>query len=134
MADPIIYVDRSEVRAGKLDELRQGMEELVQFVEENEPELLAFDVFFDGSGRHMTVIHMHSDPSSLEYHFEVAGRLFPRFADFIQMVSIDVYGRPSAALVERLEQKADMLGSGTVRVHERHAGLERLWTSASRSR
>lgn len=42
------------------------------------------------------------------------------------MLSIDVYGRPDGGLVERLRQKAEMLGSGTVRVHDLHAGFARL--------
>ena len=40
--------------------------------------------------------------------------------------TIDVYGRPDGGLVERLRQKAEMLGSGTVRVHDFHAGFARL--------
>jgi hypothetical protein len=42
---------------------------------------------------------------------------------FIRLLSIDVYGRPDDGLVEGLRQKAKMLGSGTVRVHNLHAGL-----------
>jgi hypothetical protein len=42
------------------------------------------------------------------------------------MLAIDVYGRPDAAIVERLRQKAALLGSGVVRVHELHAGFTRV--------
>jgi hypothetical protein len=37
-----------------------------------------------------------------------------------------VYGRPDDGLIEGLRQKAEMLGSGTVRVHELHAGFARI--------
>jgi len=37
-----------------------------------------------------------------------------------------VYGRPDDGLVEGLRQKAKMLGSGTVRVHDFHAGFARM--------
>jgi hypothetical protein len=42
--------------------------------------------------------------------------------------AIDVYGRPDDALVDSLRQKAELLGSGSVRVHDLHAGFARLLT------
>ncbi|WP_457031302.1 hypothetical protein [Kitasatospora sp. P5_F3] len=39
------------------------------------------------------------------------------------MRSIDVYGRPSPVVMERLRQKAEMLGGGTVTLHTRQAGF-----------
>lgn len=57
---------------------------------------------------------------------KVAGPKFPPIGEFIRLLSIDVYGRPDAGLVAGLRQKAEMLGSGTVRVHDLHAGFTRL--------
>lgn len=125
MSEPIIYVDQSEIRDGKLEELETAMNELVEFVESNEPQLIAYNVYFNRDRKRMTVVHVHSDPESLEFHMKVAGGKFPRFADFIRMVSIDIYGNPGEQLVERLEGKAEMLGSGTVRVHDFHDGMAR---------
>ena len=41
MTAPIVYVDTSDVRAGRLAELRAAMAELTDFVEANESRLLA---------------------------------------------------------------------------------------------
>jgi hypothetical protein len=57
---------------------------------------------------------------------KVAGPKFPPIGKFIRMLAIDLYGRPDAALVEQLQRKAEMLGSGTVRVHDLMAGFARL--------
>jgi len=57
---------------------------------------------------------------------KVAGPLFPKFAEFIRLLTIDVYGKPSDDLVEQMRQKAQMLGNGTVLVHELHAGFARF--------
>ncbi|MFL5971457.1 MAG: hypothetical protein ACJ750_03640 [Gaiellaceae bacterium] len=43
MSGPILVVDSSEIRAGKLGEVKAGVEELVAFVEANETEPLAYD-------------------------------------------------------------------------------------------
>ena len=53
----------------------------------------------------------------------VAGPLFAKFAEFIKLLTIDVYGQPSDHLVQQLRQKARMLGNGTVLVHGPHAGF-----------
>jgi len=50
---------------------------------------------------------------------------FRKFADLIDLGSIQVYGRVSDAVLERLHQKARMLGKGTVTLHEFHTGFAR---------
>ena len=126
MSQPIVYVDTSEVRAGRLEELKAAMDDLTQFVEANEPQLLGYNVYFSDDGTRMTVLHINPDSASLEFHMKVAGPKFPPIGEFIDMLAIDVYGRPDDALVKRLRHKAEMLGSGTVRVHDLHAGFARL--------
>jgi hypothetical protein len=125
-SQPIVYVDTSQVREGRLEELKAAMRDLAEFVEANEPQLLAYHVYFSDDGARMTVLHINADSASLELHMEVAGPKFPPIGEFIDMLAIDVYGRPEAALVERLRQKAALLGSGVVRVHELHAGFTRV--------
>jgi hypothetical protein len=126
MSQPIVYVDTSEVRPGRLEELKTAMDDLARFVEANEPQLVAYNVYFSQEGTRMTVLHINPDSASLEFHMKVAGPKFPPIAEFIRMLAIDVYGRPADALVGRLREKAELLGSGTVRVHDLHAGFARL--------
>jgi hypothetical protein len=128
MSQPIVYVDTSEVRDGCLQELKAAMDDLARFVEANEPQLLAYNVYFDEDGTRMTVLHINRDSESLELHLKVAGPKFPPIGEFIDMLAIDVYGRPDAPLVEQLEAKAELLGSGTVRIHDLATGFARLPT------
>jgi hypothetical protein len=126
MSQPIVYVDKSEVRVGQLDNLKLAMSDLVRFVEGNEPRLVAYNVYFNEDGTRMTVLHITPDSAALEFHMKVAGPRFPPIGAFINMLAIDVYGRPDASLVEQLQRKSEMLGSGTVRVHDLMAGFTRL--------
>ena len=45
---------------------------------------------------------------------------------FIDILSIDVYGDPDPAVVDQLRQEGAMLGTGTVRVQRLHAGFARV--------
>ncbi|HEV8338770.1 MAG TPA: hypothetical protein VGR25_03825 [bacterium] len=126
MSELIVYIDRSEIREGRLEELKTAMAELVNFVRTNEPRLFAYNVYLNEEGTRMTVVQFHPDSASLEFHMEVAGRLFPKFAEFIKLLAIEVYGEPDAPLLDQLRQKAQMLGDGTVLVQGLYAGFARL--------
>lgn len=124
--DPLVYIDTSEIREGALGELKPAIEELAGFVEANEPQLIAYNVYLSDNGARMTVIHLHRDSASLEYHMDVAGPAFRRFVDLVTLLSIHVYGEPSEKVLTQLQDKARLLGSGTVFVHALHAGFSRF--------
>jgi hypothetical protein len=126
MSSPILVVDSSDIREGKLDEVKAGVEDLVAFVEANEAEPLAYDIYFDEAGAQMTVVQIHPDSTSLERHLRVAGPVFRRFADLLTLARVDVYGSPSEAALEQMRSKARLLGNGPVVVHELHSGFRRF--------
>lgn len=126
MTDLILYVDRSSVQDGKLDELKPALVELADFVEANEPDILSYDVYFSSDGEQMTVVHMHEDPATLEYHMEVAGPKFPPIGEFIELESIDVYGDPGEEIAQRLREKATSLGTGRVSLHDFYEGFDHV--------
>lgn len=122
---PIVYIDTSVIRDGKLEELKVAMKGLAAFVEANVPQLISYGFFLDDDQRQMTVVAVHPDSASLEFHMDVGSAEFRKFADLIDLSRIEVYGRVSEAVLERLHQKARMLGRGTVAVHEFYAGFAR---------
>jgi len=126
MSGPLVYIDTSEVREGALDELRRAVDELVAFIEANEPQILAYQVHLSKDGRRMTVLHVHADPASFDFHMEVAGPAFRRFADLLTQESIRIYGEPSAEAMRHVKEKARMLGCEDVAVESAYAGLSRL--------
>ena len=126
MSQPLVYVDRSDVREGALDQLKDAVGALAEFVEGHEPQLLSYSAYLSEDGRQMTVVHVHADSASLDYHLEVAGPRFARFADLLTLSSIDIYGEPSEKALGQLRGKVRLLGSGDVIVHRPHAGFNRL--------
>jgi hypothetical protein len=122
---PIVYVDTSAIREGKLNELEAAMKGLAAFVEAKVPQLISYGFFLDEDRTQMTVVAIHPDSASLEYHMNVGDAEFRKFGDLIDLSRIEVYGRVSDAVLERLHGKARMLGRGTVAVHEFHAGFTR---------
>jgi hypothetical protein len=126
MTDVILYVDVSDVREGALEELQRGMKRLAEFVEANEPRLIAYNVYFSTDGSKMTVASVHPDSASVEYHLTVAGPLFREFVELVKLSSIHIYGEPSQKVVEAAHGKARLLGRGTVVVEPLYAGFSRI--------
>lgn len=126
MSSPILVVDSSDIREGKLREVKAGVEHLVAFVEANEAEPLAYDIYFDEAGTQMTVVQIHPDSASLERHLTMAGPVFRRFVHLLSLGRVDVYGRVSEAALEQMRGKAQLLGNAAVVVHELHSGFSRF--------
>jgi hypothetical protein len=85
-----------------------------------------YSVYFSEDGSVMSVLHLHPDVASLEFHVQVAGDKFPPIAPLIHMRSIELFGRPGDELVGLFRAKAKLLGTGKVIVHDLHAGFARL--------
>jgi len=125
MPRPIVYIDTSSIREGKLEELEAAMQHLAAFVEAKVPQLISYGFFLNQDSTQMTVVAVHPDSASLEFHMDVGSDEFRKFADLIDLSRIEVYGAVSDAVLDRLHRKAQMLGSATVTVHELHAGFAR---------
>lgn len=126
MSDSIISIDSSAIREGKLEELKKAMKELVEFVDANEPRPTAYNVYFGEDGTRMTVVQVHPDSASMEFHMDVAGPAFPKLSEFLTLLRVDIYGQPSDKLLEQMRGKARALGNAPVIVHELYTGFTRL--------
>jgi quinol monooxygenase YgiN len=125
MTAPIVYIDRSEIHAGAVDELREAAAELVAFVEEREPRLLAYGFHIDEAALTAFVVAVHPDAASLELHLRIGGPAFRKLGAFIRLRAIEVYGEPGDDVLRLLHEKAQMLGGASVAVHPRTVGFAR---------
>jgi hypothetical protein len=56
----------------------------------------------------------------------VAGAEFAKVKDLLTLSAIDIYGTPSATLLDQMRQKAHLLGGASLAVHDLHAGFTRF--------
>jgi len=126
-AEQIVYIDHSDIQEGRLDELRAGIRQLVDFIEAREPRLIAYGFHLDERTRRMTVTAVHPDSASLELHREIGREEFRKLGEMITLRQVEVYGTITDSAREMLEQKVQMLG-GSVSVTERFSGFVRTQT------
>jgi hypothetical protein len=125
MAEPLVYIDVAEVHEGVLADLKQAIEELARFVEANEPQLLSYSAYLSNDNTRLSVMHVHTDPASLDCHLEIAGPRFARFVELVTLRSIHIYGRPSEKALRSLHHKLELLGDGELAVFPPQAGFVR---------
>ena len=123
MSENIIIIGCSEIREGKLEALKAAMNNLVELVKAKEPQIIAYNVYLNENGTQLTVLQVHSDSASAEFHMEVTGSAFPK--ELINLSRIDIYGTPSQSLQEKM-RLSETTGSVVAFMHELHAGFFRF--------
>ncbi|MEX0699612.1 MAG: hypothetical protein WD651_10485 [Acidimicrobiia bacterium] len=130
MSDLIVYIDRSDIRETKLEEVKAGIGGLVEFVKAHEPRLIAYGFYFNEMGTNMTVVAIHPDSASLELHLEIAGPAFRKFTELVTLRTIEIYGRPSDRALALVQDKIEMLGEhASLVTHQPHAAFMRFVSS-----
>jgi quinol monooxygenase YgiN len=140
MPAPLIFATTARIKEGKLDDYRRFITELVEQVMAKEPRIIAFNVYLNEQGTEMTSIQVHPDAASMDLHLQLLPQLLGDSmsqwigrADFLQIKHIDIYGTPSAAVLDADQQWVDS-GAFSRAVKPLHlAGFTRASTGGARS-
>jgi hypothetical protein len=122
MSSPFIFIATNRLKPGQLESERKRVPGLVEFIETSEPRLIGFNEFVNESGDEVTVVQIHPDASSMEAHVEIVReRAQAAYAETLDAtVRIQVFGRPTEAILEALRQQA---GAGVdISVNGEHLG------------
>jgi quinol monooxygenase YgiN len=105
MSEPFVYVGTWTIKPGKLEEARKFLAEHADFIETNEPRLIAFHVYFDEEGKTASVVQVHPDSASMEFHMQVISEHLTGAFDVIDTIlSEQYYGSMSESLSETLSK------------------------------
>ena len=108
MSGQFIFIATNRLKPGKLDEEKARVPGLVDFIEANEPRLLAFNEYANEEGTEVSVVQVHPNADSMAFHMEVvAERAAAAYAETVDATTgIQVFGTPDKAIVEMLRRQA----------------------------
>ena len=108
MSGPFIFIATNRLKPGKLDAEINRVPGLVDFVEANEPRLLAFNEYVNEEGTEVAVVQIHPDADSMAFHMEVvADRAAAAYAETVEATtSIQVFGMTNNGVLAMLERQA----------------------------
>lgn len=106
MSTAFIFTGTYQVRDGRLEDARKKLAEHAEFIEANEPRLVAFHVFTDEAAQTVSIVQVHRDPESMEFHLKlVAEHIDSALNDYLgETVSTHVYGGAGAPIVDVIRQ------------------------------
>ena len=119
MQGPLIFIATNRLKPGRLDSERARVPGLVEFVEANEPRLIAFNEYVNEAGDEVSVVQVHPDAAS---HIAiVAEQARAAYAETLDAtVRIQVFGQPSEEMLAALKRQA---GEGVeIALHTEHLG------------
>jgi len=119
MAGPFIFIATNRLKPGKVDAERHRVPGLVDFIEANEPRLIAFNEYVNDEGTEVAVVQVHPDAASFEFHMgavrERASRAYEETLD--ATTGIQVFGAPTQGILEMLRRQAGDGVQYTVKQH-----------------
>ena len=97
MAGPFIFIGTHRLKEGKLDDFEAAWGDLVDVVETNEPQLIAFNAYANEEGTEVAVVQLHPDASSMERHMQVVREhITSAYEELLEeTTSIQVFGELS---------------------------------------
>ena len=105
MTQPFIWIGVHKIKEGKVEELKRVLKQLPEFIESNEPRLLAFNFYLNEEESRVAVVQVHPDADSFEFHMKVAGEHISQSYDYLEETeSTQIFGTPSPAVLEMVEQ------------------------------
>jgi quinol monooxygenase YgiN len=103
MSGPLIYVGTYTIKPGNQEGARRRLAELVDFVETNEPRMIAFNTYLDGDGNTVSIVQVHPDSASMEFHMQVNAKHFATAFDWLDTsIGGQLFGPISDALAAEL--------------------------------
>ena len=91
MSQPFVYVGTWTIKPGKLEEAKRWLAEHADFIETNEPRLVAFHVYLDEGGGKASVVQVHPDAASMEFHMQLIEEHLSGAFDHIDKVITEQY-------------------------------------------
>ena len=110
MSNEVVYVDRFEIKDGKVEEFRQYADELISLVR-TESGVISLNYFADEDGARGTAVFVFADGAALDRFLDLVS---PRFRDGVNLVSateIELLG----AFSDRAAQMAKAFGGSVKR-------------------
>ena len=120
MSSPFVFVTTHRIKPGNLDRFTALNEEYLDFVEQQEPRMLAHFTYLSADGTEVSLVQVHPDSESAEHHLQLVAPRLVAAAEVVENVAIEVYGEPGPVVQAALAHNA--AAGVPVRVNSRVLG------------
>ena len=120
MSEPIVFISHNKMKEGKLDAFIEFNQDGFLLIREQKPATVALLAYAGEDGGEVSFVHVFPDAEAMDIHFQGADERSKRAYEFMQPISMEVYGSPNDGVLEMMKQIAE---SGvTVSIDTDHLG------------
>jgi quinol monooxygenase YgiN len=109
MTDPIVFIIRNRIKPGRVDDFRAHYRDSVPPIEAGKPGTLVQLAYESQDAAEVAIVRVFPSAEALDRQLQGAPERSKRTYEFIEPVSIEIYGTPSHSAVEKMKTIA---GSG----------------------
>ena len=111
MPDPIVFINRNKIKDGKVDEFREHYCDSVPPIEAGKPGTLVQLAYENEEATEVTIVRLFPNADALDQQIQGANERSKKTYEYIEPISIEIFGKPNPATVEMMKKIA---GSGVV--------------------
>jgi hypothetical protein len=106
LSEPIVFVSHFRVKEDKLAQLKKESREVLEMLEAEKPRTTAQLAYLDDSGTKLSIVHVFADADTMDIHFQGAEERSKAAYEFMDPAGWEIYGTPSDAALQMMEQAA----------------------------
>ena len=120
MSVPIVFISRNKIKEGKVDEFRKHYQDSIAPILSGKPGTLAQLGYENEEATEFTVVRLFPSAQALDQQIQGADERSKKTYEFIEPISIEIYGEPNSSTIEKMKGIA---GTGIdVLIHPRYVG------------
>ena len=108
MSQPFIFISTFRLKQGTLEAFKQMCQGLVEFVESNEPRVIAFNLYASEDGTEVSNVQVHPDADSMVSHMRLLHEHISGAGGEESSIDVttsnQIYGVPNDAVLEMIEE------------------------------
>jgi hypothetical protein len=111
MSEPIIFISRNKVKAGRNDEFRKHYQDSIPAILDSKPETFA-QLGYEYENEEtieFTVVRLFPSADALDLQIQGADERSKKTYEFIEPIGIEIFGTPNPGTLEKMKKIA---GSG----------------------
>lgn len=108
MSEPIVFISRNRIREGKTEEFRKHYQGSIAPTLATKTGTIA-QLAYENQAGEFTIVRLFPDAEALDLQIQGADERSKKTYEFIEPVSIEIFGTPNPATLEKMSKIA---GSG----------------------
>ena len=107
MSEPIVFITHHRIKEGKLEAFRKFNQEGFQLIQEQKPATLVLLAYEREDGGEVSFVHIFPDAEAMDHHFQGVDERTKMAYEFMQPMSMEIYGSLNEGVLESMKQIAE---------------------------